>query len=67
MLQPFNTVPHVVVTPNIKLFSLLLHNCNFASVLNCSVNICISLRSWVTPVEGSFNPQRGHGLKVETD
>nr|KAF6392725.1 hypothetical protein mPipKuh1_007903 [Pipistrellus kuhlii] len=28
----FNTVPHVVVTPIIKLFSLLLHNCNFSTV-----------------------------------
>jgi hypothetical protein len=30
VLWPFNTVHCVVVTPTIKLFSLLLHNCNFA-------------------------------------
>ncbi|EGV96707.1 hypothetical protein I79_017196 [Cricetulus griseus] len=29
MLQPFHTVPHVVMTPTMKLFLLLLHNCNF--------------------------------------
>jgi hypothetical protein len=29
MLWPFNTVPHVVVTPNHKIISLILHNCNF--------------------------------------
>jgi hypothetical protein len=34
MLQAFNTVPPVVVTPTIKLFSLLLHNCNFATIMN---------------------------------
>jgi hypothetical protein len=38
MLQPFNTVPYVVVTPAIKLLSLLLHNCNFATVMNHNVN-----------------------------
>jgi hypothetical protein len=31
MLQSLNTIPHVVVTPAIKLFLLLLHNCNFDS------------------------------------
>lgn len=36
MLQPSNTVPHVVVThpPNHELISLLLCNCNFATVAN---------------------------------
>jgi hypothetical protein len=35
-----NTVPHVVVTPpTIKLFLLLLHNSNFATVRNRNVNI----------------------------
>ena len=33
MLQPFNTVPHVV-TPGYKVILLLLHNCNFATVTN---------------------------------
>jgi hypothetical protein len=39
MLQPFNTVPHVVVTLTVKLFSLLLHNCNFAIVMKHNINI----------------------------
>ena len=39
MLRPFNTAPHVVVTPAIKLFSLLLLNCNFATVMDHNVNI----------------------------
>ncbi|MEX5533301.1 hypothetical protein, partial [Pseudomonas syringae] len=39
MLQPLNTVLHVEVTPTIKLFVLLFHNCNFATVMNHNVNI----------------------------
>jgi hypothetical protein len=35
----FNTVPHVVVTPNHKVIMLLLHNCNFATIMNHHVNI----------------------------
>lgn len=38
MLWPFNTVPQVVLTPNHKVISLLLHNCNFATVVNRNVN-----------------------------
>ena len=38
----FNTVPHAVVTPATKLFSLLLHNDNFVTVMNYNVNICVS-------------------------
>ena len=41
MLQLFNTVPHVVLTPTIKIFSLLLYYCNFSTVVNHNVNICI--------------------------
>jgi hypothetical protein len=40
MLRPFDTVPHAVVTPNHKIISLKLHNCNFAAVMNQNVNIC---------------------------
>lgn len=29
MTQPFNTVPHVAVTPPMHLFSMPLHSCNF--------------------------------------
>ena len=34
ILRPFNTAPHVVVTPTHKIFLFLLHNCNFATVMN---------------------------------
>jgi len=37
-LQPFNTVLHVMVTPIVKLFPLLLHNCNFATVMSHNIN-----------------------------
>lgn len=36
MLWTFNPF-HVVMTPTIKL-SLLLHNCNFSTIVNCNVN-----------------------------
>jgi hypothetical protein len=41
MLRPFDTVPYVVVTPppTITLFSLLLNNCYFATVMKHNVNI----------------------------
>ena len=38
MLPPLNTVPHVVVTPNHKIISLLLRDYNFANVMNHNVN-----------------------------
>jgi hypothetical protein len=38
-LGPFNTVPHVVVTPSHNIILLLLHNCNFATVVNLNL-IC---------------------------
>lgn len=34
----FNTVSHVLVTPTIKLFVLLLHNCGFATITDGNVN-----------------------------
>ena len=40
-----NTVSHAVVTPNHRLFLLLLPNCNFATAMNHSVNLCAFLRS----------------------
>jgi hypothetical protein len=42
-LWPFNTVPRVVVTSNHSIFSLLLHNCNFATLneMSCKyLNSC---------------------------
>ena len=38
MMQPFNTVPHAVGTPNHKVLSWLLHNCKF-NVMSCYINI----------------------------
>jgi hypothetical protein len=32
MLYPFNTISHVVVTPNHEITSLPHHNCNFAGM-----------------------------------
>jgi len=43
MLWPFNTVPYVVVNPTIKLSLLLLHNCNFSTVMNHNLNICLQV------------------------
>ena len=42
-LGPISTVFHVLVTspPAIKLFSLLLRNCNFATGMIRTVNICV--------------------------
>ena len=35
-----DTVPHVVVTSNHKIISLLFSNCNSATVMNYDVNSC---------------------------
>ena len=37
MLRPLNTVPHVVVIPRHKIILLLLHSCNFATLVNCNI------------------------------
>lgn len=34
MLNPSNTVPHVIVTFNHKIMLLPLQNCNFATLVN---------------------------------
>jgi hypothetical protein len=65
MLRPFDTVPYVVVTPTIRLFLLLLHNCNFAIGMNHSVDICSSFVLRVTPAEGTLDPSKGHDPQVE--
>ena len=39
MLPPFYTVPHIVVTFSHKIILLILHNCDFATVMNHIVNI----------------------------
>lgn len=53
-LRPFNTVPHVVMTPNHKIISLLLHSTNFATVMNCNVNICAFSWSQNHPMVTSY-------------
>lgn len=45
MVQPFNTVPHIMVTQTITLFPLLLPYCNFAAVVSRNINMCVSWRS----------------------
>lgn len=55
--------------PTIKLFSFLLHNCNFATIMYyvlCNVNICgFFLRSSGNPCESFVWPQSGHNPQVE--
>lgn len=68
MRQPFNTVPHAELSPTIKLFSSLLYNCSFATIVNHNVNTsadglwggCHSYRLRTTVVE---NTGRGRGYK----
>ena len=43
MLQPFNTVPHSMVTPNPKIILQLLHNCNCATVMTYNINIDVGV------------------------
>jgi hypothetical protein len=62
MLWPFNTL-HVVVTPTTKFLSLLLCNCNFATVTNHKYLCCLRQLPWkghLTPL-----PQRGHDPQLE--
>lgn len=58
MSWPFNAVPHVMVTPTIQLFSLLLPNCDFATVMCYNINICVL---WVLgdPCERVFQSSKG--------
>jgi hypothetical protein len=61
VLQSFNTVPHVGVTPHTKKsFLLLLHNCSSAIVMNHNANICV-LRWLFTgePYERVVGPPKG--------
>lgn len=60
LLRPFNEVPQVVVIspPNHKIILMLLHNCHFATAMNCIVNIwyagylICNLQRRITTVEG---------------
>jgi hypothetical protein len=51
------TVSHVVLTPTIKLFLLLLHNCNFTTFMNHKVYISVFQWSYITLVKKSFYPK----------
>ena len=54
----FNIVPHAVVTPNQKIFLLLLYNYKFATVMNCNINICF-LMVLGDPCESVIGPLKG--------
>jgi hypothetical protein len=56
-LRFFNAVLHAVMTPNHKMFLLLLYNCNFTTAKNHSVNM--QEIYYATPVKESFDLQRG--------
>jgi hypothetical protein len=57
----FNTIPYPMVNQIIKLFSLLQHNCNFATVMKRNINNHVSdgLRP-PTLLKELFYSQRGH-------
>lgn len=55
MLQPLNTTLRVVVTLNHKTISLLIHNCNFSTIMNHNVSDMQNI--WYEiPMKGSFKP-----------
>lgn len=43
LTRAFKTAPQAVGLPTLKSFSLLLQNCNFATVRNRNVNLCFPL------------------------
>jgi hypothetical protein len=51
MMGPFNTVPHVAVTPNHKTTLLLLHNCNFVNVITRGCNPQVKNRCFTLTTE----------------
>jgi hypothetical protein len=64
VLWPFHTAPYAVITPNHKTILLLFHNYNFATIVNCNVNISDMLDMWyVTPKELSSYRLRTADLK----
>jgi hypothetical protein len=65
MLRPFNAAPHVL-TPTIKLFSMLLQNCNFSTVMSHNINTWYVGYLIFNPCERVvWPPQRGHDPWVE--
>jgi hypothetical protein len=65
MLQLCNTVRRVIVTPNQKTILLLLHNCKFATVMNCNVNAWYAGYLICNPYERVVHPQRGCDLQID--
>lgn len=68
MLWPSNTVSHVVVTlpnPPIKLFLLLYHKCNFATVIYHNINFGYAGHLIYKSCERVFRTQRGYNPQVE--
>ena len=66
MLQPFSSILNLVVAPIIKLFLLLLQNCNFAIVIYHNVNICYIGCLIFNSYESVIQPSKGatiHGLE----
>jgi hypothetical protein len=67
MLWPCNSpVSHGVVTLTIKWFSLLLHICNLATVMNCNVKYLCFLVVLGDPCERAFQPPGWEPLALES-
>jgi hypothetical protein len=69
MLQPFSSILNLVVAPIIKLFLLLLQNCNFAIVIYHNVNICYIGCLIFNSCESVIQPSKGattHRLRTTT-
>lgn len=64
-LWPFNIVPHIAVTLKYKLISLIPHNCNFANVVTCKINIWDVGYLTCYPFESVIWPQKGHAPHAE--
>jgi hypothetical protein len=65
MLQPFNTIPHSVVTPIQKSILLLHRNCNFSGVTNHNVNIWYNGYLVCDPNDSVFQTPRHCNAQVE--
>lgn len=59
VLWPFNSVPNALATPTIKLFSVILHNCNVAPVINWNINIWYAVYLIFDPCERGVHSPKG--------
>ena len=64
MLPLLSTVPHVADLPTITPLLLLLQSCNFAAVINCSVNMCLPVLL-DSPCERVVDPPKGRDAQAE--